>query len=124
MYAIIATLLLEQHAVVAQDEAPKSEQNIFITPIRALISSGAPKNLVWVHATVINTDEEDTPIIEDTTGKILLFLPTDELLALKIPLQSEIYVLGKVDISPIHPSKNELYAERVIFAEKKTKEPS
>ncbi len=119
LYATFTALALIQSPVLSQDTETKSQQNIYITPIQALTSSGAPKDLVWVHATVINTDEEDTPIIQDKTGKILLFLPTDDLLALKIPLGSEIYVLGRVDISPVHPSKNEFYAERIIFAEKK-----
>ena len=103
--------------LISQEVPTLADQVLYITPIQILTTSAAPKDLVWVHATVINIDEEDTPVIQDKTGKITLFLPTDELLALKIPINCELYIQGRVDISSVHPSKNEFDAERIIFAD-------
>jgi uncharacterized protein YdeI (BOF family) len=109
----------------AQEENKSSEETVYISPIHSLTSANPPKSFVWVHGTVISAEDTDAFILKDATGEILLFLPKDELIALNITEGRELFVLGKVDISPVTPSKNELYAERILFADiKKEKLPS
>ena len=88
-----------------------------LTAVGVLRSSYCPKGTVWVQARVKEAVDDDAYTIEDSTGEILLFLPTDELAALPIKIGMRILVYGTVDISQVRPEKNELYAEKVILFE-------
>lgn len=96
-----------------QAEAP-STQTPSLTAIAILRSSRCPKTAVWVQATVREIVDTDTYIVADASGSILLFLPTEELEAIHLEEGTSILVYGKVDISPVKPEKNELYAEKII----------
>lgn len=63
--------------------------------------------------------DTDTYIIEDASGAIILFLPTEELEAMPLVVGKKILIYGRVDISPATPDKNELYAEKIVFLEQK-----
>ncbi len=91
-----------------------------VTAVGILCSSLCPKGNVWVQVRVKEALDTDTYTIEDSTGQILLFLPTDELEALPIKEGMYLLIYGKVDISPVRPEKNELYAEKVIIFDKDT----
>lgn len=108
-------ICLSSSAHFFAEETKKQEEQIILLPIRALISPMAPKYPVWIHGTVVSTEEEDAPILQDATGKIILFLSTDELSSLSIPVNTEIFAYGRVDPSPIQSTKNEFYAERILF---------
>jgi hypothetical protein len=97
--------------------AVEPTQNNPLTAIGILSSSLCPKGYVWARGKVTEDIDSDAYTIEDSTGKILLFLPTDELEALPIKVGTYVLVYGKVDISPVRPEKNELYAEKVILFE-------
>jgi uncharacterized protein YdeI (BOF family) len=87
-------------------------------PVAALRSSYPPKGTVWVRAKIVQQTDDDTYLIQDRTGQITLFLPTDKLLSLELHPGMEILIYGTVDISPVNPGKNEFYAERVLLPPK------
>lgn len=91
--------------------------------IGALCSSFPPKGSIWVRAKILEQTDDDTYIIKDRTGKITLFLPTDELLSYELRPGMEILILGSVDISPVKPEKNEFYAERILLPPKIEENP-
>lgn len=57
----------------------------------------------------------DTYLIQDSSGQITLFLPTDDLLSLALTPGMEILVYGNVDISNVGSAKNELDAEKIFL---------
>jgi hypothetical protein len=91
------------------------EANCPLTAIGVLTSSFCPKTNVWIQGTVKEALDSDTYIIEDSSGKIVLFLSTDELEALPVKVGGRLLVYGHVDLSPVRPEKNELYAEKVFL---------
>jgi hypothetical protein len=46
---------------------------------------------------------------------MILFLPTDDLMNIALAPGMEVLIFGTVDPSPVHPSKNELYAETILL---------
>lgn len=84
-------------------------------PIAALHSSFSPKGGIWVRAKIIQQTDEDTYIVQDRTGMITLFLPTENLLALHLTPGMDIVIYGTVDVSSVTPEKNEFYAERILL---------
>ena len=88
-----------------------------LTAIEILRSARCPKTPVWVKATIQEALDTDTYMIEDSSGSILLFLPTEELEATPLQVGNNVLIYGKVDISPVRPEKNELYAEKIILVE-------
>ena len=87
-------------------------------PVVALLSSYPPKGTIWVKAKIIQQTDDDTYLIQDQTGQITLFLPTDKLLSLELHPGMEILIYGTVDVSPVNPGKNEFYAERILLPPK------
>jgi uncharacterized protein YdeI (BOF family) len=88
-------------------------------PVAALTSSFPPQGPVWVHATILEQTGDDTFLIKDRTGQILLFLPTDNLLSLDLRPGIEIVIYGTVDVNPVRSEKNEFYAERILLPPKR-----
>ena len=89
-----------------------------ITSVGLLCSSLPPKGPVWIRATLVKRTGEDTFIIRDATGQITLFLPTDTLMSLELVEGTEVLISGTLDISPVKPEKNELYADQIYEASK------
>ena len=87
-----------------------------VISIGLLCSSLPPQGGVWVRATLLKRTGEDTFVIRDSTGQITLFLPTDTLIALDLTEGTEVLVYGTLDISPVKPEKNELYADQIYEA--------
>lgn len=69
----------------------------------------------WIQARVVDQMTDDTFLIEDTSGQVILFLSTDEMMEKKITVGDELLIFGKLDVSPIRPEKNEFYAEQIFF---------
>ena len=86
-----------------------------IAPVGTLRSPTPPQGPIWVRAKLIKRTGEDTFILGDTTGQITLFLPTDALMALDLHEGMEVLVVGTLDISPVKPEKNELYADQIYL---------
>ena len=84
-----------------------------LVPVGVLCSSIPPHGPLWVRASLLKRTGEDTFILQDSTGQITLFLPTDELMALDLYEGMEVLVFGTLDISSVKPEKNELYAEKI-----------
>lgn len=99
--------------------AQQAPTNNPLTPIGILRSSFCPKGSIWVQATVKELLDSDTLTIEDSTGEILLFLASDELEALPINVGMKLLVNGRIDVSPVRPEKNELYADKIIILDNK-----
>ena len=102
---LFATLIPPQRATTSVPEVP----------VAALRSTYPPHDQVWVRAKIIEQTDNDTFVIEDRTGKIVLFLPNDDLLSLSLHPGMEILIFGTVDVSPVVPEKNEFYAERILL---------
>jgi hypothetical protein len=85
-----------------------------------LISPGCPKGTIWIKAKIVKFLANDTFEVEDDTGKMVLFIPSDEVIASSLDLQTgmTIFANGNVDVSPVRPSKNEFYAEKILLAPK------
>jgi uncharacterized protein YdeI (BOF family) len=99
--------------------APVPEQGSIkpspLISIGVLCSSIPPQGQFWVRATLLKRTGEDTFILRDYTGQITLFLPTDALMALDLHEGMDILVFGTLDISPVKPEKNELYADQIYL---------
>lgn len=93
----------------------KATTSVPEVPIQSLRSFSPPKEAIWVKGKILTQTSDDTFIIQDASGQIILFLPTDELLNLTLTPGMEVLVLGKIDISNVSSSKNELYAERILL---------
>ena len=87
-----------------------------LAPVGILCSSIPPQGPIWVRAKLLKRTGEDTFILCDSTGQITLFLPTDALMALDLQEGMEVLVYGTLDISPVRPEKNELYADKIYAA--------
>lgn len=86
--------------------------------VGALCSSSPPRGPLWVRGTLLERTGDDTFILRDSTGQVILFLPTDALMALDLSQGMEILVFGTLDVSPVKPEKNELYAEQIYLPTK------
>ncbi len=84
-------------------------------PVAALKSSFPPKEAIWVRVHIVQQTDDDTYLIQDRTGDITLFLPTERLVLLDLRPGMEVLVYGTVDVSPVNPEKNELYAEKILL---------
>lgn len=111
-YFLIALICLSGHVFAAEQPV-----NPPVTAISILRSSLCPKGPVWVQGVVKEALDTDTYTIADPSGSIILFLPTEELEALPIKEGMHLLIYGTIDISPIKPEKNELYAEKVLFVD-------
>lgn len=109
--AILVTAFLTAAPVPEQGSIKPSP----LYPVGALCTSCPPHGAIWVRATLHQRTGEDTFILRDSSGQITLFLPTDEMMALDLYQGMEILVFGTLDISPVKPEKNELYAERIYL---------
>lgn len=70
---------------------------------------------VWIKVRIIQQTDTDTYLVQDKSGQIILFLSNDELLNLDLEPAQEILAWGKIDVSQVHPSKNEFYADRILL---------
>ena len=113
---LIASMLLTQGLSSDLIQLQHAREPVPTVSVRALTSSSCPQRVVWVFVKIVEQTGDDTYIIEDRTGQITLFLPTDELMNLAMAPGMEVLISGRVDISPVHPSKNELYAETIQLA--------
>jgi len=93
----------------------KASASVFTIPVQRLVSTTPPREPIWVRAHIAYKTDDDTYLIEDKTGSITLFLPTDDLMALELSSGMEVLIYGKLDISPVTPKKNELYAEKILL---------
>jgi uncharacterized protein YdeI (BOF family) len=101
---------------VLEGVAPKKATSSVLTiPIQALVSTTPPKEPIWIRAQIAYKTDDDTYLIQDKTGQITLFLPTDDLIALELTSGMEVLIYGKLDISPVTPKKNEFYAEKILL---------
>ena len=94
-----------------------TKETVSNTPIGLLISPRCPVADLWVEATIQEQTGEDTYLIYDETGSITLFLPSEELLQLRLCPQMRLLIYGTVDISPIDSHRNELYAQKIFLAQ-------
>lgn len=86
-----------------------------IIPVGILCSPIPPQGPIWVRAKLLKRTGEDTFVLADSTGQITLFLPTDALMALDLQEGMEVLIIGTLDVSPVKPEKNELYADRIYL---------
>ncbi len=112
----ICTCIMSISMAYATGTSPikRITHDVSLVPIKALpnISSEEPG---WAKVRVIEQTDEDTYLVEDISGQIILFLSKDELLNLDIKPNQELLVRGKVDISPVSANRNELYAEEIYL---------
>ena len=113
--ASLSCLLLCSSIIIAGCPPQRAPSSVPVVPIQSLRSFSAPKEAVWVKGTVIARTGDDTYLLQDHSGQITLFLQSNELMNLEITPQMEILVYGRVDISNVNSSKNELYAERILL---------
>ncbi len=85
-----------------------------LVPIASL-SRVAVTEPAWTKVRVIDQMDNDLFLVEDITGRVILFLPTDSLINLDIKQDQELIVFGRLDLSPVGPSKNEFYAEKIYL---------
>jgi uncharacterized protein YdeI (BOF family) len=111
---LIGLILCSSH-VVASCPPQKASEGVPEVPIESLRSFSPPKDTVWVRGTIVARTSDDTYLLEDHSGQITVFLQSEELMNLDLRPHMEILVFGHVDISNVNPSKNELYAERILL---------
>jgi uncharacterized protein YdeI (BOF family) len=109
-FIIVVAVSLSPHLFSA--DTPSSPNTV---PIQVLHTALCPRSNIWVEGSVSKKLDTDTYVINDTDSSIILFLPTEELAATPLPIGAKILVFGTVDISPLNPTRNELYAEKVII---------
>jgi uncharacterized protein YdeI (BOF family) len=119
MKRFMSTCICAAIVVAKLAAAPVPEQGSIapspLVPVGALCSTNPPRGQIWVRATLGQRTEDDTFVLRDSTGQATLFLSTDALMALDLYQGMEILVFGTIDVSPVTPEKNELYAEQIYL---------
>ncbi len=86
-------------------------------PISSIKSQSYDAKQVWVKGTLIEKHGNDEYYLQDDSDIVILFLPTDELIARNIPEGTKVQVLGTVDYSPVSRNRTELDANKIIVVE-------